>query len=78
MAEREEELNSLLMRVRKESKEADLTQHSKNEDHGIHPITSCQIDMETMTDFIFLGYKISVNGDCTMKLKDACSLEEKL
>ena len=40
-----------------------------------------QIDgetMETVTDFIFLGSKITVDGDCNMKLKDACSLEEKL
>ena len=44
------------------------------------PITSWQIDgetMETVTDFIFLGSKITADGDC-MKLKDACSLEEKL
>ena len=46
------------------------------------PITSWQIDgetMETMTDFIFLGSKITVDGDCSHEiLKDACSLEEKL
>ena len=45
------------------------------------PITSWQIDgetMETMTDFIFLGSKITADGDYSMKLKDACSLEEKL
>ena len=44
------------------------------------PITSQQIDwgkVETVTDFIFLGSKITADGDC-MKLKDACSLEEKL
>ena len=44
-------------------------------------ITSWQIDgetMETVTDFIFLGSKITADGDCSMKLKDACSLEEKL
>ena len=44
-------------------------------------ITSWQIDgetMETVTDFIFLGSKITANCDCTMKLKDICSLEEKL
>ena len=43
-----------------------------------NPITSWQIDGETMTDFIFLGSKITADGDCSMKLKDACSLEEKL
>ena len=45
------------------------------------PITSWQIDgktMETVTDFIFLGSKITADSDCAKKLKDACSLEEKL
>ena len=45
------------------------------------PITSWQIDgetMETVSDFIFGGSKITVDGDCTIKLKDACSLEGKL
>ena len=45
------------------------------------PTTSWQLDgetMETVTDFIFLGSKITADGDCSMKLKDACSLEEKL
>ena len=45
------------------------------------PITSWQIDgetVETTRDFIFLGSKITANGDRAMKLKDACSLEEKL
>ena len=44
-------------------------------------ITSWQIDGETMemvTDFIFLGSKITADGDCSMKIKDACPLEEKL
>ena len=44
-------------------------------------ITSWQIDgetMETVTDFIFLGSKITADGDAAMKLKDTCSLEEKL
>ena len=45
------------------------------------PITSWQIDgetMETETDFIFLGSKITGDGDCSHEIKDACSLEEKL
>ena len=45
------------------------------------PITSGQIEgeiMETVTDFIFLGSKITADGTTAMKLKDACSLEEKL
>ena len=46
-----------------------------------HPFTLWQIDgetMETVTDFIFLGSKITADGDCSNKLKDACSFEEKL
>ena len=45
------------------------------------PITSWQIDgetMEIMRDFLFLGSKITADGDCSHKLKDPCSLEEKL
>ena len=45
------------------------------------PINSWQIDgetMETVTDFIFLGSKITADGDCSQEIKDACSLEEKL
>ena len=45
------------------------------------PITSWQIDgasVETVTDFIFWGSKITADGDCSMKLKDTCSLEETL
>ena len=45
------------------------------------PITAWQIDgetMETVRDFIFLGSKITADDDCSHKLKDACSLEEKL
>ena len=45
------------------------------------PITSWQIDgetMETVTDFIFLGSKITVDGDCSHEIKDPCSLEGKL
>ena len=42
------------------------------------PITSWKIDGETVTDVIFLGSKITADGDAAMKLKDACSLEGKL
>ena len=73
-----EELKSLLMKV----KESWLKiQHSKRKVLASGPIASWQIDGETMeivTDFIFLGYKITESGDCSQKLKDACSLEEKL
>ena len=78
MAETEEELQSLLMKV----KESWLKiQHSKRKVLASGPIASWQIDgetMETVTDFIFLGSRITVDGATAMKLKDACSLEEKL
>ena len=48
------------------------TQHSKNEDHGIRSITPGQIDgetMETVTDFIFLDSKITMDGDCSHEIK---------
>ena len=41
-------------------------------------ITSWQIDGETVRDFIFLGFKITADGDCNHEIKDACSLEENL
>ena len=56
-------------------------QHSENKDHGIRSITSWEIDgetVETVSDFIFLGSKITVDGDCSHKLKDTYSLEGKL
>ena len=56
------------------------TQHSKNKDHGIGPNTSWQIDgetMETETDFIFLGSKITVNVDCSREIKEFLLLGTK-
>ena len=80
MAESEEELKSLLMRVKEEIEKGGLKlniQKSKTMASG--PITLWQIGekVEAVTDFIFLGSKITAVGDCSMKLKDACSLEEK-
>ena len=80
ITENEEELKSLLMRVKEESKQAGLKlniQKTKIMTSG--PITLWQIDgekMEAVTDFIFLGSKITADG--AMKLKDTCSLEGKL
>ena len=82
MAESEEDLKGLLMKVKAESEKVGLKlniQKTKIMASGL--ITSWQIDgesMETVTDFIFLGSKITADGDYSMKLKDACSLEEKL
>ena len=72
MTESKEELKSLLMKVKEEWKSWLKTQHSKNEDYGLSPITSWQIDgemMETVTDFIFLGSKITADGDCCHEIK---------
>ena len=75
-----EELMSLLMKVKEESEKVGLkinTQKTKIIACG--PITSWQIDgetVETVSDFILGGSKITADGDCTMKLKDTCFLEE--
>ena len=79
MAESEEELKSLLMKVKEDSENVGLKlniQKTKNMTSG--PITSWQIDGERVSDFIFLGSKITADGVAAMKLKDAYSLEEKL
>ena len=80
MAENEEELESLL-KVEEENEKIGLKLNiQKTKIMASGPITSWQIDgetMETVTDFILGGSKIIADGDC-MKLKDACSLEEKV
>ena len=81
MAESKDELNSLLMKVKEESEEAGLKLNIQKTIIASGSITSWQIDgrkMETVTDFLFLGSKITADGDCSHKIKDACSLEEKL
>ena len=80
MAESKEEIKSLLMKLKKESEKAGLKLNiQKTKIMASGPITSWQIDgetMETMTDFIFLGSKITaVMVTAVMKLKDACSLK---
>ena len=79
MAESKEELKSHLIKVKEDSEKAGLKLNiQKTEIMASGPITSWQIDgektVETVTDFIFLGSKVTA----AMKLKDACSLEEKL
>ena len=82
MAESKKELKSLLMKVKEEHEKTILKfSIQKTKIMASGPITSCQMDgetVETVSDFIFLGSKITADGDCTMKLKDAYSLEEKL
>ena len=73
MAENKEELKSLLMKVKEESEEADLKLNiQKTKIMLSGPITSWQIDgktVETVTDFIFLGSKITTDGDCSHEIK---------
>ena len=81
MAESEEELKSFLIRVKEESKKAGWKLNiQKMKVMASDPIISWQIGekMEAVTDFIFLSSKIIADGDWSMKLKDTCSLEEKL
>ena len=87
MAESEEELNSLLIKVKEQSEKAGIQNSfeceniQKTKIMASDPITSWQIHggtMETVTDFIFLGSKITADGDCSHDLKYTCSLGEKL
>ena len=78
MAESEQELKSLLMKVKEESEKVGLKLNiQKTKIMAFDPITSWQIDGETVADFIFLGSKITAVVTAAMKLKDAYSLEEK-
>ena len=82
MEESEEDLKNLLMKVKEESEKVGLKLNiQKTKIMASSPITSWKIDgvtVETVRDFIFLGSKITANGDCSHEIKDTCSLEEKL
>ena len=82
MAESQEELKSLLMKVQEDSEKTGFKLNIQKTNMASGPITSWQIDgekMETMTDFSFLGSKITVDGDGSHEIKrHFCSLEEKL
>ena len=82
MAESEEELKSLLMKVKEESEKVGLKLNiQKTKIMASGPITSWQIDgeaMETVRDFILGGSQITADGDCSQKLKETYSLEGKL
>ena len=72
MIESEEELKSLLMKVKVESEKVGLKQYSETKIMASSPITSWQINgetMETVTDFIFGGSKITADGDCSHAIK---------
>ena len=78
MAESEEELKSLLMKVKEESEKVDLKLSiQKMKIMASCPTTSWQINGETVTDFIFLGFKITVGGDCSHEIKRCFFLQRK-
>ena len=82
MAESEEELKSLLMKAKEESEKVDLKLNiQKTKIMASGPITSWQIDgetMETVTDFIFWGSKITTDGDCSQEIKRCLPLGRKI
>ena len=82
MAESEEELKSLLMRVKEESEKVGLKLNfQKTKIMASGPITSWQIDgetVETVADFIFLDSKITANGDCSHEIKRCLLLGRKV
>ena len=82
MAEREEELKSLLMKVKEESEKVGLKfRIQKTKIIASGPIISWQIDgetVETVSDFIFQGSKITADGDCSHEIKRRLLLEGKL
>ena len=73
------ELKSLLMKVKEESEKVGLKFYiQKTKIMASGPITSREIDGETVSDFILGGSKIAADGDCSHEIKDTSSLEEKL
>ena len=79
MAESEEELESLLMKVKEESEKVGLKLNiQKTKIMASGPITSWQIDEEIVTDFIFGGSKITANGDCSHEIKRRLLLGRKV
>ena len=82
MAESEEELKGLLMKVKEESEKVGLKLNiQKTKIMASGPITSWEIDgerVETVTDFIFLGSKITVDGDCSHEIKECLLLGRKV
>ena len=79
MAESEEELKSLLMKVKEESQKVDLKLNiQKTKILAPGPVTSWQINGETVTGFIFLSSKITVDGDCSHEIKRHLLLGRKV
>ena len=81
MAENEEELKSLLMKVKEESEKLGLKLNIQKSKTMASPITSWQIDgetVETVSDFIFLGSKMTADGDCSHEVKRCLCLGRKV
>ena len=79
IAESEEELKSLLMKVKEESEKVSLKLNfQKTKIMATDPITSWQMDGETVTDFIFLGFKITADGNCSHEIKRRLLLGRKV
>ena len=79
MAESEEELKILLMNVKEQTEKAGFKLNIKKTWQTVLSLHANRGEkMESVTDFIFLGSKITPNGDCNHEIKDTCSLEEKL
>ena len=79
MAESEEQLKSLLMKVKEESEKVGLKLNiQKTKIMASGPITSWEMDRETVSDFIFLGSKITVDGDCSPEIKRCLLLGRKI
>ena len=79
MAECDEELKSLLIKVKEDSEKVGLKLNiQKTKILASSPITSGQIDGETVTDFIFLGSKITADGDCSHEIKRRSFLSRKV
>ena len=78
MAESEEEQKSLLMKVKAESEKVGLKLNIQKTIMASSPTTSWEIDGETVSDFIFLGSKITANGDCSQEIKRRVLLGRKV
>ena len=78
MAESKEELKSLLMKMKEESENVLKLSVQKTKIMASSPITSWQIDGETVADFIFLGSTIAADGDCSHEIKRCLLLERKV
>ena len=78
MAESEEELKSLLMKVKEESEKAGLKRNIQKTNMASGPITSWQIDGEKVADFILGGSKITTDGDCSLEIKRCLLLGRKV